>query len=60
MDSRIAKLADYLATYAQAISYKRTGYRVDDIIENMYANIMKLAEELDIVDIIESLINSIE
>ena len=57
IESRIAKLSDYIATYVQAVNYKSVGYRVDDIIENMYENIVKIAEDLELTDLVKQMIS---
>lgn len=48
IESKIVKLADYLATLAVAKYYKKLGYKVDDIIQNMEKQISNLIKELQI------------
>ncbi|RLG81140.1 MAG: phosphohydrolase [Thermoprotei archaeon] len=58
VESRIARLADYIATYIQAVVYKEKGYRVDDIIAGVRKRIEELAENLGISDAVRYILGS--
>ncbi len=48
LESNIAKLCDYIATYIVGSIYKLQGFEVSDIIENMYRNIIEISKRLNI------------
>lgn len=58
LESNIAKLCDYIATYIVGSIYRSQGFEVSDIIENMYRNITEISKKLNISSkILERYIN---
>ena len=54
LEAKLVKIADQLATYIQALEYKKRGYRVDDIIENTREKLKNYLEELGLTNLIEN------
>ncbi|ADM28160.1 metal dependent phosphohydrolase [Ignisphaera aggregans DSM 17230] len=48
LESNIAKLCDYIATYMVGSIYRLQGFEVSDIIENMYRDIVEISKKLNI------------
>lgn len=53
MESRMAKLCNYIATYLVGLEYKRMGFKVDDILDSTRREIEKLSEELGIEHLVK-------
>ncbi|MCE4628130.1 MAG: HD family hydrolase [Desulfurococcales archaeon] len=58
VEAVIARISESLATYLKALSYERSGYRVEEIRENMEEIVKRLAGQLGITDIINDIIKS--
>ncbi|MEM0026989.1 MAG: HD domain-containing protein [Ignisphaera sp.] len=57
-ESKVAKLCNYIATYLIGLEYKRLGYKVDDIIDNTYRDIMEMTKKYNLEEIVTELLNS--
>ncbi|MEL9940494.1 MAG: HD domain-containing protein [Ignisphaera sp.] len=57
-ESKLAKLCNYIATYLIGLEYKRLGYKVDDIVDNAYRDIMEMVKKYNLEKIVADVINS--
>ena len=58
-EAKLTRLCNYISTFLVGIEYKNLGYRVDDIIDNIYNEIEKISKELNIENIVKNLITKI-
>uniref|UniRef100_A0A7J3X4S7 5'-deoxynucleotidase n=1 Tax=Thermofilum pendens TaxID=2269 RepID=A0A7J3X4S7_THEPE len=48
LESRMARLCNYIATYLVGLEYKRMGFEVDDILESTRKEVEELSKELGV------------
>lgn len=58
-EAKLAKLCDHISTLLTGIEYKKLGYKVNDIIENMHSEIEKLSKDLNIKDEVKNLLTEL-
>ncbi len=58
-EAKLTRLCNYISTFLIGIEYKNLGYRVDDIIDNIYNEIEKISKELNIENIVKNLITKL-
>ncbi|MEM2390229.1 MAG: hypothetical protein QW215_08325, partial [Ignisphaera sp.] len=56
VESKVAKLCNYIATYVKGLEYKSLGFDVADIIDGVEKEIEKASKELGIDDTIKNIV----
>lgn len=57
LESKLARLCNYIATYLTGLEYRRLGYRVDDIIDNTLREINEMAKALKIEHVVNDFLS---
>jgi len=58
-EAKLARLCNYIATLLIGIDYKKLGYKVDEIVRNTNNEIEELSKELNVKDIVKSLLTEL-
>jgi len=59
-EARLVKLCDRISMLLMAMKYKRLGYKVDDIVENVYKEVEEMSKSLGVEDKVKSLLRELE